>query len=496
MTMLKGLVFVFVLFFTAHTKALTAVEEGVKAYNDGDFETAERLLTPYKDQPVFDKILRIIAAQKKLSVNSKQLADVKKMRKGKTSLFDKYGHIAHATGKTPSGLSAAISFNVLTDKAKAGNADAAFLTGVFFQDGHGVNVNLRKAVAYFSQAAEKNHAEAMNSLGFYTRYGIAVKKDEAKAAELFERAFFEKNARAAYNLALLHFDGINNKKDFMKAYLYADYAVRKNDGKKNLRKEAADSHALRNKAKGKLTKLQQAYLKKYVPYEMRRLFPEEYVKQRTSSKFLPDLPATGKIVRETDFMKPIKNEGFFKDPLRKDPEDVKDKDLEPLLPDVMDYDESAPATTVFEKNDITPPAPFPEDADVLRAVYFRPALPRAFRLTLDKETSGIPLMVGDTLNLTVYTKVFEDERSKKGGQKNLDNSEYAFSYDKNGVLNLSPFSLIPLSEETQNSEAFLSVTVKAVRAGKSVLRFVPLDDEGFKYAFTVVVHPKPVVKKK
>ena len=492
-------VFLFLLCFSySPAFALTPVEEGVKAYQEGDLDKAEKLLQPYANQPVFAKLLRIIKAYKNQGKGKrkKRAAEINKMRKGKTDLFDKYGMVAHAPKKSVQGISGSLRLNTLAAQAKAGHAQQAYVMGLFFQDGVNVPVNFHSAIAYFSKASDKKHAEAQNNLGFFYRYGIGTDKNEEKAAELFTSSLSNGNAKAAYNLALLHYDGIKNKTDMMKAYLYADVACELLAGKKETRENHATANSLRKKAAKKLTKLQIAYLKKYVPDDIKNSLPETFLEKRTSSPFLPAPPADGKIIRQTDFMFPVERTGFFQQAIYRDPEEASDKELEPFLPPVFNYDETAAVTKVFEDKNITPPAPFPEEKEVLDAVYFRPALPRSFHLTLNKSKSGMPLMVGDVVNLTIYTKLYESNASQKGAGKTLKNSQYSFTHEKNGTLDVMHPVLNPVSEDTKNSEAFIAITARALRAGRNILRFTPLDEEDFEYVFILNIHPKPAEPKK
>lgn len=471
--------------------AATPVEEGVQAYKNGDFEKAEKLLAPYEDQPVFAKLLRVIRSQikqKELAARGwtqKQLNDIEKMRGGKTALFDRYGMVTHASSK--SGATGAIAATALLTRAKAGDANAAWTAGLMYQDGRRAPVNLSNAATLFSIAAAKKHAGAMNNLGFYHRYGIAVKQDEEKALSLFKDALAAGNAFAAYNLAMLHHTSLAHK-DAAKAYLYADLALSRLSEKASLRKEKAAANNLRNSAVKRLTPLQRAYLRKYVPADMARDFPKDFAQKRAVSPLYPVLTASGAIVRQTDFMKPVENASFFKQQLARDPESVKDGELEPLLPDLAAYDETAETTDAFDK--IKPPAPFPEDDAVKTAVYFRPTLPRAFKLTLNKEKSGMPLMVGDTVELNVFTKLYDDARTQKGAGRTLANTQYDLQYDKNGTLQAAP-PVIELLAGAKYSAGFVTLKFQALRAGRNTVRLTPHDAADFPYTFVIDVYKKP-----
>lgn len=471
--------------------AASPIEEGVQAYKNGDFEKAEKLLAPYEDQPVFAKLLRVIRSQlkqKELTARGwtqKQLNDIEKMRGGKTALFDRYGMVAHASSKNAA--AGAIAVTALLSKAKAGDANAAWTTGLMYQDGRRAPVNLSNAATLFSIAAAKKHAGAINNLGFYYRYGIAVKQDEEKALSLFQNALAAGNAFAAYNLAMLYHTSPAYK-DSAKAFLYADLAVSRLSKNDSLRKEKAAANTLRNSAVKRLSHLQRAYLRKYVPADLARDFPNDFAQKRAVSPLYPALPASGKIVRQTDFMKPVENTSFFKSQLARDPESVKDEDLEPLLPDLAAYDETAETIDVYDK--IEPPAPFPEDDAVKTAVYFRPTLPRAFKLTLDRERSGMPLMAGDTVELNVFTKLYDDARTQKGAGKTLANTQYDLQYDKNGTLEAAATVIEPLAQTAYNA-GFITLKFQALRAGKNTVRLLPHDGADFSYTFVIDVYKKP-----
>lgn len=61
------------------------------------------------------------------------------------------------------------------------------------------------------------------------------------------------------------------------------------------------------------------------------------------------------------------------------------------------------------------PAPAPEEQQTISALYFRPSDPRFVHLTLTRENSAVPVMVGDILTLTVYTPLYENDATRKGG---------------------------------------------------------------------------------
>ena len=211
---------------------------------------------------------------------------------------------------------------------------------------------------------------------------------------------------------------------------------------------------------------------------------------------IPALPENGKVIRETTFMTPVKNYSSFKYALKKNPEEQKDAELLPLLPPFFSYDETARTNSFYDTASFQIPAPFPEDSDVLSAVYYRPALPRSFHLTLNKSFSGMPLMLGDTLKLRFHSFLHPTTETEKGASNTIKNTDYDVVFENKGVLSVAKNPKIyTIKEKTNTPQAWVVLEMKAVKKGKAVIHVKPLKDTAFGYTFHINVVPAPVSEK-
>jgi localization factor PodJL len=105
-----------------------------------------------------------------------------------------------------------------TDKviqlANGGNPVALTILGLSDLDGtNGTLVNLKDAVKFLSQAAEKGQAVAQYRLGTLYERGQGVAADPVKAAHWYELSANQGNRKAMHNLAVSYASGTTGKKD-------------------------------------------------------------------------------------------------------------------------------------------------------------------------------------------------------------------------------------------------------------------------------------------
>ena len=102
----------------------------------------------------------------------------------------------------------------------------------------------------------------------------------------------------------------------------------------------------------------------------------------------------------------------------------------------------------------------------------------------------MPLMVGDTVELNVFTKLYDDVRTQKGAGRTLANTQYGLQYDKNGTLQAAPPVIEPLAS-AKYSAGFVTLKFQALRAGRNTIRLTPHDAADFPYTFVIDVYKKP-----
>ena len=91
--------------------------------------------------------------------------------------------------------------------SEQGDPVAMTLLGDLYSNGYGVPKDEKKALAWFSLAADRGQREAIFALAMARFNGRGGPKDRAEAAALLEKAAKAGHVAAAYNLALLYLEG-------------------------------------------------------------------------------------------------------------------------------------------------------------------------------------------------------------------------------------------------------------------------------------------------
>ena len=75
-----------------------------------------------------------------------------------------------------------------TKAAEQGDATAQYNLGVCYENGDGVEKDSQKAVKWYKKAAEQGHADAQCNLGVCYEKGDGVEKDLKQAVKWYEKA--------------------------------------------------------------------------------------------------------------------------------------------------------------------------------------------------------------------------------------------------------------------------------------------------------------------
>lgn len=121
------------------------------------------------------------------------------------------------------------AFDLFKRAANYDDTEAQFMLGICYLNGYGTQINIKKAVKWFEEAAENEHAGALYELGFYYENNT---RQMDKAVEYYNRAADLGNADALYMLGCLSYRGI--------APVTCDY-----DTAKNYFQQAADKNHAR-----------------------------------------------------------------------------------------------------------------------------------------------------------------------------------------------------------------------------------------------------------
>lgn len=100
---------------------------------------------------------------------------------------------------------------------KQGNAAAHCYLGFCFESGHGLEVNLQKALEHYQASAQGGHALGQCHLGICYERGIGVPEDRARAAELFRLSTNQGNVFGQFHYGRCFLRGDGVKQDTRRA---------------------------------------------------------------------------------------------------------------------------------------------------------------------------------------------------------------------------------------------------------------------------------------
>ena len=171
---------------------LQAVTEGIKAYQDENYVTAFRRLSPFAGR-------------------------------GNAMAQLYLGHMYYnGHGVTQNGYTA---FKWYLRSAEQGNAVAQMNVGYMYDSGYGVKQDYTEAVKWFRKSANQGNDYGLNNLGEMYRDGFGVARNYLEAFKWFTLAAGHGFHWAQYNLAELYYRGQGVKKDLIAAYMWVSVAI-------------------------------------------------------------------------------------------------------------------------------------------------------------------------------------------------------------------------------------------------------------------------------
>jgi hypothetical protein len=105
------------------------------------------------------------------------------------------------------------AYKVWEPLAYQGYAKAQATLAWMFHTGKGVHKNMKRALAWYRVAADKDHPRAQNNLGVFYEQGIEVGKSYRTAAKWYKKAAEVGYPYAQYNLGVLYLNGKGVKKN-------------------------------------------------------------------------------------------------------------------------------------------------------------------------------------------------------------------------------------------------------------------------------------------
>lgn len=121
--------------------------------------------------------------------------------------------------------------------ADQGAAEAQNNLGSLYARGRGVHKSQSQAAHWYGLAAAQNDPEATSNLGIMYLRGRGVRRDPVQAFQLFLRAAHMGYPAAQNNVALMYANGEGVGRDFVWAYAWLELASRKISGAERLRDE-------------------------------------------------------------------------------------------------------------------------------------------------------------------------------------------------------------------------------------------------------------------
>lgn len=119
---------------------------------------------------------------------------------------------------------------LLKENSNSQDPDVAYMLGVNYENGISGEIDLSKAIEYYSKAAELGLSDAINSLGVLYENGKGVDKDISKAIEYYQQAANLGNSDSIFNLAKCYFKGIGVDVDLPKSIEYMQQAANLGNG--------------------------------------------------------------------------------------------------------------------------------------------------------------------------------------------------------------------------------------------------------------------------
>lgn len=186
------IIFAVLLFIAATPASAGPLEDGLKAFNLGDYGAAERLLEPLGEQGD-------ARAQFLLGLMC-----------------------AHGNHVASRDREAVLWYRMA---AEQGFAPAQYELGLMYDKGRGVVQDDGEASRWYRLAAEQGDIDAQADLGIMYLHGRGVPKDDSEAARWFRKAAERGNAKAQGALGLVYMQGRGVPRDFVQGYMWLNLAA-------------------------------------------------------------------------------------------------------------------------------------------------------------------------------------------------------------------------------------------------------------------------------
>jgi TPR repeat protein len=203
--------------------AASALQDGLSAYDRGDYGEAVRLLRPLAEEGdpgarnVLGRMYELglgVEPDLKEAVRWFALAAKSGDPQGQNNLAVMYslGQGVQRNQKT--------ALRWYRRAAGRGHAVAQYNLGVIYEEGWGVRKDYVRAARWYRLAEAQDLEPARHNLAMMYSFGQGVGKNQAKAVELLQRAAAHGYAPAQSDLGMMYFNGLGVAKDVVVAHLW------------------------------------------------------------------------------------------------------------------------------------------------------------------------------------------------------------------------------------------------------------------------------------
>ena len=127
----------------------------------------------------------------------------------------------------------------LEERASRGDADAQNELGTAYMQGYGVQLDYKKGLHWFIEAAAQGHTGAFANLGICFLTGLGIPKNYKNAFKLLKKSAERGYALAQYNLGVMYENALGVEEDYEMALYWYALAAKQNYVRQRRTKEVS-----------------------------------------------------------------------------------------------------------------------------------------------------------------------------------------------------------------------------------------------------------------
>ena len=213
----------FLMLLAAPVLAGSALQDGLSAYERGDYGDAARLLRPLAEhgdpeaRNVLGRMYELglgVDRDLKSAVHWFELAAKDGNPEGQNNLAVMYS-LGQGVRRNPK-----LAMQWYRRAAGGGHAVAQYNLGIIYEEGWSVRRNYAASVKWYQLAAAQDLGPAQHNLALMYGSGRGVAKNYVRAVELLKRAAAHSYAPAHNDLGTMYFNGFGVSKDLVVAHLW------------------------------------------------------------------------------------------------------------------------------------------------------------------------------------------------------------------------------------------------------------------------------------